>query len=555
MTRWLFQAFVVAAIIFAGNENAYSSPSDDVTASLEAAATAFSQQRWDEATKILAGAESQASEASNDKLLAKVVCFESAVIAAQGQSNKSIAGFRRALKLDPSVKLTKVMATPEVRDAFKKALLLERSAVPLLSSVSDEPAAAPAPSNAVATPQKALAAPLAAEPAPIVRAPATQNPPVAQKPEVAKAPAQLPPQVEAPTPVAEPATAPVVSNPLTRPSPSADSEEPDLPASLPRPLHCPNPDEAPPNHDAILRCVAQPEIQIAKVLLFYRLPGNESYETVTATKTPRGWYTAVVPAKAFAGKMVQYYFDARDGADKSVADNGRFESPNIMIVSKNAPPVTHNALAGVRMEGSASVSDDSEENPIARFFDNEREDTGRKFWISLAVGRGIGFHGTATLEWSKKEVSGGSHPASAVHLAPEIGFLVSPHFALALQLRNQLIVHTGMRDSMKGSPALGANAGLLRAIWFLPVGQFSNLQLSGIVGAGEGFRLVVPPNEVNNRPSSDTVKGGPVIGGVGLHTDIALSEMWALRLGVEALQGFGNSATVIDFAAGGVAWF
>jgi len=553
MTRWLFQAIVVAAIVFVGHGNAFSSPSDDVAASLEAASSAFSQQHWDEATKLLQTAESQANEASQDKLLAKVVCFQSAVIAAQGQSNKSIAGFRRALKLDPSVKLTKVIALPEVKDAFKKALLLERASVPLLSSATDE-AAPPAQPDAPATPL------------------APQEPPPPAKPPVPKPP--VPEDKPTPTPaapiavekaapsaatVAEAKPEPVATVPeaksAAKASADGDSEEPDLPASLPRPLHCPNPDEAPPNKKAVLRCVAQPEVQVARVLMFYRLPGKENYESVPATKTARGWYIAVVPAKAFTGKMVQYYFDARDATDKSVADNGRFESPNIMIVSKNAPPVTHNALAGVRMEGSAPVADESEENPIARFFDSDREDTGRKFWVSMAVGRGIGFHGTAELEWYREEVSGGSHPASAAHIAPEFGLQVSPHLAFALQLRSQFIVHTGSAGVKQGTPALGANAGLLRAIWFLPVGQFSNLQLSGIAGAGEGFRLVVPPNQLKMRNSSDTVRGGPWIAGIGVHSDIALTEMWAIRLGLQVLQGFGNSATVIDYAAGAVAWF
>ncbi|MDX2020639.1 MAG: hypothetical protein SF187_10380 [Deltaproteobacteria bacterium] len=558
MTRWLFQAFVVAALLSARDPSAFASPSSDVTDSLKSASAAFAQQNWASASESIQRAKQQARDGglANDKLMAKALVHEGAVVAAQGRANESIAVFRHALQIDAGAKLTAVLAArPEVLDAFKKAVLLERSASAPPAAVSAAPAAAepPAPTPAPPPPKPAAApAPVAA---PVKAAPEAAKPapqPEQTAPVVA---AKAPPAPEPPAPAPKPAPAAVPKPESAKPAAANEPEEPDLPASLPRPLHCPNPDEAPPGHKAVLRCVAQPELDVARVLLFYRLPGNENYETVPAAKTPRGWYVAVVPAKAFSGKVMQYYFEARDSTDKSVADNGRFESPNIMIVSKVAPPVVHNALAGVRMENDANVGEAEEENPISRLFNNERESTGAKYWVSLMVGRGLGHHGSTTLEWYGSEVSAGFHGAGTVHFVPEFGVQLAPHFAMALQLRSQVIVHSGSKGNKPGAPAAGANAGLLRLIWFLPVGEFSNFQISALAGAGEGFRLVVAPNEVNGRTSSDTVRGGPILAGLGLHTDIAFTRTWALRLGLEVLQGFGNSATVIDFAGGLVAWF
>ena len=575
MLRWLFQALVVAAIVFACGQNAFSAPSDEVAVALKAASSAFAQQNWDGANEALNKAESQAKAGglAEDKLMAKVLCHQAAVLAAQGQANKSIAVFRRALKIDSGVKLTATLARPEVRDAFKKALLIERSGAPLLAPVAEAPSGDTSPDTVASAPPEpappkpaAPAKPAAAAPAPVpAPSPAPEpeaapapNPLASKSPTLKPAAPETPTEEFAPTPQPKPRKS-AAEETAKKPAPAAalkQEEEPDLPASLPRPLHCPNPDEAPPNRKAVLRCVAQPEVTIARVLLFYRLPGNENYESIPATKTQRGWYIASVPAKAFTAKVMQYYFEARDGNDKVVADNGRFESPNLIIVAKGAPAVLHNALAGVRMEGEGYVENsEAEENPITRFFGTSREDTGRKFWLSLAVGRGFGFHGSARLEWYGDEVGGGTHAASLVHIAPELGMLISPHFAVALQGRSQIIAHSGSKGSKEGAPAAGANAALLRFIWFFPLGESSNLQLSALGGAGEGFRLVVPPNEVLMRTSSDTVRGGPWLAGFGVHTDVALNATWALRLGVEALRGFGNSATVIDFAAGGVAWF
>lgn len=333
-------------------------------------------------------------------------------------------------------------------------------------------------------------------------------------------------------------------------------EEPDLPASVPRPLFCPNPDEAPPRKKAVLRCVVQPGVAVSRVLLFFRVPGDETYESVPAVKTPKGWYVAVVPGKTLTGSVLQFYFEGRDATDTPVAENGRSDSPNLMIVRDGARAVTHDdTLGAVRREAEGDGGTPSNDGPVFRVESAPASTEGRRFWVALSVGRGLGFHGTTELEWYGSEISSGTPPSGAFVLWPELGFRVARYFALAVQGRNQVIVHEGSDGAREGRPAEGANAGLLRAILWLPIRAHSSLQLSALGGAGEGFRLVIPPNEVLGRTSSDTVRGGPFIVGAGLHGDIGLSPVWALRLGLEFLRGLSHTAHVLDLGVGVVVSF
>ncbi len=518
-TLCLARIVVVAGFSFIATA-VVAAPADDVLALIKSASEAFAQQNWDEAQARLSAAQRQADAAGlgRDKLMARILVHQGAVLAAGADKpGEAVLTFRRALKIFPGAKLTSTLARPEVLEAFKKAVIMERA------ELAGE--AAPAPAEPAAE-SVAVAAAAAPEPA------------AAAAPEPAAAPAPIP----TPTPPEKP----------ERTGP----EEPDMPADIPRPLYCPNPDEAPPRRKAVLRCVVQPELDVGRVILYYRLPNAEDYEKVPATKTPRGWYVAIVPAKAFSGRLFQYYFEARDPTDAALADNGRYDSPNLMFIREGAPPVTHSALA-VRMDDGSAIQteDEEEDDPLSRLTSNKLSEEENRFWVALSLGRGVGFHGTAQLEWYGEEISGGTKSASLLHISPELGYRVSKHFALALQLRSQIITHTGSEPGMGGGPAVGANAGLVRLIWYVPVGANSSLQISTLGGAGEGFRLLVPPNEVLMRNSSDTIRGGAFLVGAGFHYDQGISEGWALRLGIEVLQGLPTAATVIDFALGGVLRF
>ncbi|MCG5055830.1 MAG: hypothetical protein KA712_22965 [Myxococcales bacterium] len=141
-------------------------------------------------------------------------------------------------------------------------------------------------------------------------------------------------------------------------------------------------------------------------------------------------------------------------------------------------------------------------------------------------------------------------------LWPELGFRVARYFALAVQGRNQVIVHEGSDGAREGRPAEGGECGLAaRHLVAADSGLIRAFSCQRSGGAGEGFRLVIPPNEVLGRTSSDTVRGGPFIVGAGLHGDIGLSPVWALRLGLEFLRGLSHTAHVLDLGVGVVVSF
>ena len=64
---------------------------------------------------------------------------------------------------------------------------------------------------------------------------------------------------------------------------------------------------------------------------FYRA-GGLVYNASTMEKSKKGWYTALIPGGKIAGKVLQYYVEARNGRQDVVGANGRANSPNIAAI-------------------------------------------------------------------------------------------------------------------------------------------------------------------------------------------------------------------------------
>jgi hypothetical protein len=303
----------------------------------------------------------------------------------------------------------------------------------------------------------------------------------------------------------------------------ADNEEPDLPADIPQPLYCPAPDEAPPETEVVLRCVTQPGLRLARLLLYYRPPGTETFTEVAMSRSSKGWYTGVVPSQATSGTSLQYYVEAKGGAAGAGLANGKAESPNLMMVREGAPPVGRGTLAAARFR-SNEPSVNVDENPLAdleKEHDLERTAAGLhrrpagRPWAAFGLGTGEGWQAGKALEFrTDQKVNAGPLSGGLVHVLPELGYQLSDDYAVSVQLRYQYISIEGQGDGTQGSPAGGALSLLVKGYWFWGDG---NAQLFGTasVGGGQGFRLVVPPTEGANL-RTDTVRGGPLIAGPGV---------------------------------------
>ncbi len=471
-----------------------------------------------------------------------------------------------ALKIRSDIELTEAVATPALKDVFALAQAeAKRNAAaaakaPPVVGAAPAPVAKPAPAPVAERPAPvAKPAPVVEKPAPVVKpapAPVAKPAPVVEKP--ASAPAPKAPAA-APAPV-------VAQAPKPKPQPKAKvekkrvgPEEPDLPASIPQALYCPNVDEAPPRAQMLLRCVAQPGVRMARVLLFYRAPGKEDFTAVPMVKSPKGWYSGVVPADVVTAKSLQYYFEARDGSDKAVADNGRNDSPNLMIIRAGVPPVGQGA-AGLRVsrrgDGDAASAEDNPLSHIEAEKVRELEEAGhhmreaKALWIGFGVGSGYGWHPSTKLEYHNKlSVGAGFTPAGLLHFIPEVGYQVTSSLAISLAVRYQYVPSSGSGDVTVGAPKTSAVAALVRVFQFFGEGNTQPF-VSGMLGGGQGVRLVVSPKPDMGLISSDTVRGGPLLVGAGGGILYHLSPHAAIVAELKLTLGAGDLAAVFDLTTG-----
>jgi hypothetical protein len=481
------------------------------------ALTAFAAQDYETARSALTDAVKQGKDAglADDKMMARTYLHLGAVyIDGLKDRTRGLRFLGLALRLRPDIKITPSLVTPTLEAAFAEAKAEGQNG------------------GAVATP--------AAGPEP--------------RAEPKAEPAAAPPEEKTPAP-AEAAAEEAVEQP--------DDGEPDIPATIPQPLYCPNPDEAPPGESIFLRCVVKSEIQAARMLLFYRLAGDERFLASKMSRSPRGWWSGSIPAKAVTGKSVQYYVEARDSSGQESATNGRNDSPNLMLVREGAPSLSEGTLAGTRVgvrRRRSRASDD--ENPLEAQ-ERERERSSgvhrrgpRSFWIGLGLGTAYGWHRATRLEFrTDLKVESGLAAAGLLYLAPEVGYQFTSSFGVSIQGRHQFIPEqkSDFLDSHEGSPARGAHSVLAKGSYYLGAGNLQ-LMLSGIFGGGEGFRLVIPPkptmDPMTTLNRNDTVRGGPFVIGAAATVLYHFSPHAALALELKGLGGFPDSGRVADFGLG-----
>jgi len=337
------------------------------------------------------------------------------------------------------------------------------------------------------------------------------------------------------------------------PPPEDESNEPDLPLRVTA-LDCPVQDEAPPDKSVTVRCAVAANLPVAKVFLMFREPNKSEFTAVEMEKTPKGWFQGKIPKKVVTGKSVQFYFEGRNAGGRAVVSNGRPDSPNLMLIreeevaeeAEKAAPRTRRHV-------------DEEENPL-----EEKQTSGprlylgrvdrskiglderfgkRKWWIGIGAGTGYGY-ARGNLE-ARPDLQGSFEPglawAGIGHLAPEIGYMITPDYAVSIQGRNQ---YTAQTSEFARFTARGAQSVLLRGLAFTRQ-QKLRFYGSAMVGGGEGFRFTLFPDM--QRPDfKDTVRGGPALAGLGGGLYYEASRPVSLVLELNGLAGFPDFSFVAD---------
>jgi hypothetical protein len=308
--------------------------------------------------------------------------------------------------------------------------------------------------------------------------------------------------------------------------------DPDLPARLPQRFYCPVPAEVPPKADLKLRCAIKASSSLKAVVLNYRAPGSEEFTRVVMTKGKKGWYEGVVPASAMVGSVVQIFMEAAGWGDKVLHTVGTSGSPTVISVQ------------GAATQGEV----EPEKDPLRAAADaRSREERRRELRLhtrepnSMFLGLGGGFGGgwmpSRSLDFRTDGKATGTAHEGLLHIIPELGYQLSDDWAVAVQLRYQMIPGSGSGDATRsGEPAKTAWAALLHVYRFYGESNFQGF-LSASAGGGAGFRLYVAPQADNGFPRSDTVVGGPVVLGPGAGIVYHFSENWAFVLEGRALAG------------------
>ncbi len=340
-------------------------------------------------------------------------------------------------------------------------------------------------------------------------------------------------------------------------------------------IKCPADEEAQAGEDLTLKCLTSAELHPATVTLYYKANGEDQYQALPMTKSGNSGaataWVAKIPGAQIKAKLIPVYFEARDDSGSSLAFSGREDSPSVISVKGGeatpaGPAAT--ATAGVGDTGDNDEGDEGEEeegeeiddeNPLARL-ENERrrEHQGLKgtWWLGLGLGSGVGYasgNSTETFPSQKVGFSPGLALAFLGHAVPEIGYFIGRNTALAITGRDQLIL-----GGWKGTP-WGANAVLLRALFFTDGDEKVRWYFATAAGWGDAFRLQVDAqaqqvdqsgNGGTAIPFKDTVKGGPWAVGIGGGMLYKLNRRWRWTVDTQALLGFTHYSAVLDLTTG-----
>jgi hypothetical protein len=299
----------------------------------------------------------------------------------------------------------------------------------------------------------------------------------------------------------------------------------------------------------VIKAEVASSVGAKKVVLSYSADGADEFAENEMTEDPpgSGVYTTEVPASATQGGVVDYFIEARGDDDKILASKGSAQKAmKILLLGANGEPVV------------TLMKRKKREAPPPK------EDEGPTWFLGLGLGSGLGWTtGYGEINSHDKIQPAGFAPSTLGHLAPEIGYFISPAMLLSFQLRLQYVTGaTPYYGAINGecgsdnicSPAWNAVAGFAKASFLLAEGDFRPY-VSGIAGGGQirhvaKFDSVKSCGPNQDQTCIDTVAAGPIFVGAGGGFLYAVAPGFDLTLGANALVGFTTFTFHVDVNAG-----
>jgi hypothetical protein len=552
---WTLAVVAFVGLLLGGCASAERKATDRMLELNRSALADLKKGRPADARKLLLEAERVGEEAgmTDGPVVARThLALGSVYSASPRDRKKAVAHMSRALAADPAVRLGSTLGTPAARRALAAAKA-ERVAASKAGRAPEPPPPLVAREEKPARPEPPVRE---ARPREEKQARVRRSPPPPRE--------EAPARVETPSREEKQAEERLAQDrgdrgdrgdkgeaPAEERRPRADGEEPDLPANIPDDLYCPVPEQTPPDEPLTLRCVLRPGVRAGRLTLHYRPAGSETFTDVPMARSRKGWFRGVVPASAATGKSLQYYVE---GSVAPKLTSGNSDSPNLVMVREGADPTTEAtmAVAGHEADEPPTIED---ENPLAEI-EKERAREGvhvraqRRLWAGLGLGRGWGWQGGGPLEFRQDQaVAAGMLAGGLGQLLPEVGYQWSERMAFSLQLRFQFLPTEGSGDPTPGKPAVKAIAALARATYAVGDGNLRGFG-SLAVGGGDGFRLKVAPNRQTGLVRSDTIRGGPLLGGAGGGVIYHINPHVAWPTELRALAGFPDVAVSVELTTG-----
>jgi tetratricopeptide (TPR) repeat protein len=306
-------------------------------------------------------------------------------------------------------------------------------------------------------------------------------------------------------------------------------------------LRCPAASVATAGSSLKLRCVAEGSLSASEVIVYFR-PGHGVFRSrkMSTEKTLDGSpsWTTQLPPQATSGDQLFLYFEALNKKGDVLSSVGSEDNP---------------AVVGIR-SGDQGSEETGSGSRHARRVDEEGEGEGGAakpaesgfWWIGLGLGSGIGYAGGAGPEiYKNTDFRAGYAWAKVVQVTPELGYFMTPNLSLSLQGRIQYI-------SQPSSNAIApACVAFLARLLYFSNGETVRFYAGPILGGGLGFRLVVSGlTTASGKTITDTVRGGPIVAGVGGGMSVGLSDSWSWILELNGLAGFPTFSMVLDFNTG-----
>ena len=245
-----------------------------------------------------------------------------------------------------------------------------------------------------------------------------------------------------------------------------------------------------------------------------------------------------------------------------------------LVAHETAAQIVKAALQRLRSDGPPTCEVGLKKEMVA-VEPNLPRRRGGAIWLGMGAGAGWGYVPAGWLEWQQRiMVQAQATSAGLLHLAPEVGYMWSDDFAIAAQVRLELIQQeeATYRDPMTGeemrvasdyagSPKTTAFAGILRAIWYRNLSRGGRLRasLSGDLGGGVvrfpidpiGTLVMTPEGDVvidrtRTIPRTDTRPMGVFLFGGSAGLIWHLSRHFAVAFDVRLLSGLPDWGVVVD---------